>query len=208
MHESGDCAKVQRRKDFEESALQHMDTLFNVALKMTRDRAAAEDLVQDTFLKAYRFFDRYRPGTNCKAWLFKILRNTFINRYRQERSQPMSVDFGVIEEHAESFIQDVRRPARRSPEESIDDGRLGEAVRRALDSLPPEFRMVAVLSMVEGYSYKEVADIMSCPIGTVMSRLYRARRALMAALGPQAREMGLVSEGASAGLPPEASALA
>ncbi len=208
MPESPDCAKVQRRKKFEESALLHMAALYNVALKMTRDPAAAEDLVQDTILKAYRFFDRYRAGTNCKAWLFKILRNTFINRYRQERSQPASVDFGAIEEHSESFILDTRGPASRSPEESVDDGRLDEAVRAALGSLPAEFRMVAVLSMVEGYNYKEIAEIMSCPIGTVMSRLHRARRALQAALEPQARQMGLVSEGDAAGLSSGAPALA
>ncbi len=182
-----------RRQEFEASALPHLDTLFSMALKLTRNRAEAEDLVQETMVRAYRFFSRYERGTNCKAWLFKILRNGFINRYRETRRQPEPVDFAAVEGHAEHRVTAEHEASVRSPEETVGDLRLGEEVRRALDRLPAEFRMVVVLSFVEGYTYREIAAIMSCPIGTVMSRLFRARRILQEVLEPQARERGLLA---------------
>ncbi|HEU4401814.1 MAG TPA: sigma-70 family RNA polymerase sigma factor [Candidatus Polarisedimenticolia bacterium] len=182
------------RAEFEAVALPHLDALYSVALKMTRDAFAAEDLVQDTFVRAYRFFSRFQRGTNCKAWLFKILKNTFINRFRQSRRQPEQVDFGAIEEHSEASLLDRSEPGSRNPEELVDDGSLDGEVQAALARLPPEFRMVVVLSIVEGYSYKEIAAIMSCPIGTVMSRLHRARRILQVDLVHHAAERGLVSD--------------
>jgi RNA polymerase sigma-70 factor (ECF subfamily) len=183
---------VAKRREFEETALPHLDSLFNAALKMARDPAEAEDLVQDTFVRAYRFFSRYERGSNCKAWLFTILKNTFINRYRKARSQPEAVAFETIEGHSEGAIDEAHEPPSRSPEEVVADTRLGEAVRGALDTLPADYRMVVLLSMVEGYTYKEIASIMSCPIGTVMSRLFRARQVLQASLASHARERGLI----------------
>jgi RNA polymerase sigma-70 factor (ECF subfamily) len=183
---------VAKRREFEETALPHLDSLYNAALKMARDPAEAEDLVQDTFVRAYRFFSRYERGSNCKAWLFTILKNTFINRYRKARSQPEAVAFETIEGHSEGAIDEAHEPPSRSPEEVVADTRLGEAVRGALDTLPADYRMVVLLSMVEGYTYKEIASIMSCPIGTVMSRLFRARQVLQASLASHARERGLI----------------
>ncbi|MFQ5876270.1 MAG: sigma-70 family RNA polymerase sigma factor [Acidobacteriota bacterium] len=181
-----------RRREFEETALPHLDALYNMALKMVREPADAEDLVQETFVRAYRFFSRYERGTNCKAWLFTILRNVFINRYRKVRSQPDEIDFGAIEEHSERIIADVTAAPARDPETAAANAILGERVQAALEALPADYRMVVVLSIVEGYTYKEIAAIMSCPIGTVMSRLFRARQILQSALEPQARERGLL----------------
>ena len=180
------------RREFEETALPHLDSLYNAALKMIRDPAAAEDLVQDTYVRAYRFFSKYERGSNCKAWLFTILKNTFINRYRKARSQPESVAFDAIEGHVEGEIVEPGDQPARNPEDLVSDARLGEAVRSALQTLPPDYRMVVILSLVEGYTYKEIASIMSCPIGTVMSRLYRARQVLQSALAGQALERGLI----------------
>jgi RNA polymerase sigma-70 factor, ECF subfamily len=185
-------ATESRRREFEATALPHLDALYNMALRITREPSAAEDLVQETCIRAYRFFSRYQRGTNCKAWLFKILKNTSINRFRKTRSQPDAVDFAAIEEHSESCIR--LETADRSPEAMVADARLGTDVRAALTQLPEEFRMVVVLSIVEGHTYKEVAEIMDCPIGTVMSRLFRARKILQEALQAHARERGLLRE--------------
>ena len=180
------------RREFEETALPHLDSLYNAALRMVHDPAAAEDLVQDTYVRAYRFFSRYERGSNCKAWLFTILKNTFINRYRKARSRPEVVSFDAIEGHVEGAIVDPSEQQARNPEELVSDARLGEAVRSALLTLPPDSRMVVILSLVEGYTYKEIASIMSCPIGTVMSRLFRARQVLQSALAGQALERGMI----------------
>jgi RNA polymerase sigma-70 factor, ECF subfamily len=180
------------RLEFEETALPHLDALYNMALKMARNPSLAEDLVQEAFVRAYRFFSHYERGTNCKAWLFKILRNVFINHYRKVRGAPETVDFAAIEGYAESHLGSDGRPGVSSPEEIVADMRMGEGMTRALGSLTPEFRMVALLAFVEGYSYKEIASIMSCPIGTVMSRLSRARKVLQEALLPHAQERGLI----------------
>ena len=185
-------ASDSRRREFEETALPHLDALYGMALKLIRDPTDAEDLVQDAFVRAYRFFGQYERGTNCRAWLFTILRNTFINRYRKTRSQPDEIDFGAIEERGEGSIAYAVAPPAQDPESAASDSRLGEDVRAALDSLPPEYRMVVTLSIVEGYTYREIASIMSCPIGTVMSRLFRARQILQTRLETQARERGLL----------------
>jgi RNA polymerase sigma-70 factor (ECF subfamily) len=193
-----------RRREFERVVLVHLDALYNLALRTTREPFAAEDLVQDTMVRAYRFFERYQEGTNCKAWLFAILRNTWINRYHKTAKTPHTVAFDAIEEQTGRPLPSPLYGGIRSPEESTADGRLAEALRKALDGLPAEFRMAAVLSIVEGLSYKEVADVMSCPIGTVMSRLHRARRMLQEALHSHAAERGLI--GRTTGLPPAAPA--
>ena len=184
-------AQERNRREFEETALPHLDALYGIALKLCRDSSEAEDLVQETFVRAYRFFHRYERGTNCKAWLFKILRNAFINGYRSSRRRGEVVAFDLIEGRSETLLREDGLPAARNPEEIAANARLGEEVRAALNRLPPDFRMVVVLAFVEGYTYKEIATIMSCPIGTVMSRLFRARRSLREALGGQAREHGL-----------------
>ena len=191
-----------RRSEFEETALPHLDALYGMALRMTREPSEAEDLVQDTCVRAYRFFSRYEPGTNCKAWLFKILRNAFINRYRQSRRQPEAIEFAAIEEHSETLVAIDRDPELMSPEAITGDLRMGEEVRAALDRLQPDFRMVVQLAFVEGCTYKEIAAIMSCPIGTVMSRLFRARRFLQRALRHHARERGLLGRGAAPSVRP------
>ncbi len=180
------------RSEFERTALPHMDALYNMALKMTRNPPLAEDLVQEAFVRAYRFFSHYERGTNCKAWLFKILRNVFINQYRKGRAAPETIDFAAIEGHAEAHVGMEWQAGVTSPEEIVADLRMGEGVAAALRRLTPEFRMVALLAFVEGYTYKEIASIMSCPIGTVMSRLSRARRILQDALLPHARERGMI----------------
>ncbi len=194
---AGRAAPDPGRREFEETALPHLDALYNMALKLTRDRSGAEDLVQDTFVRAYRFFSRYERGTNCKAWLFKILRNAFINRYRKLRRTPEEIDFSSIEGHSEALVAGDRDPGAASPERTVGDLRMGEEVRSMLDRLPPDFRMVVVLAFVEGYTYKEISEIMSCPIGTVMSRLFRARKILQEGLERHARERGLVRRRAS-----------
>jgi RNA polymerase sigma-70 factor, ECF subfamily len=184
-------AQDRSRREFEETALPHLDALYNIGLKLCRDASEAEDLVQETIVRAYRFFHQYERGTNCKAWLFKILRNAFINGYRTSRRRPEAVSFDVIEGRSEALLREDPLTAARNPEQVAANARLGQEVRAALNRLPPDFRMVVVLAFVEGYTYKEIATIMSCPIGTVMSRLFRARKCLQEALGRNARERGL-----------------
>jgi len=185
-------ASESLRREFEEIALPHLDAMHNMALRLTREPAAAEDLVQETFIRAYRFFSRYQRGTNCKAWLYTILKNARINQIRKSRSQPEQVDFSAIEGHGEiAASADLTRPAARTPEALVGDALLADDVRAALDRLPEEFKLVVMLSIVEGYTYKEIAAILSCPIGTVMSRLFRARKLLQGSLAHHARERGL-----------------
>lgn len=184
-----------RRAEFEEVALPHFDALFNLALNLTRNRGEAEDLVQEAFLRAYRFFDTYRPGTQIKAWLFRILRNTFINRYRSKKSRPEEVDFGKIESAyellvEENFLRD-RKPL--SPEDTVLQGVLDEEIAQAIGTLPEEYRTVVILALVEDMAYKEIAEALSIPLGTVMSRLHRGRKRLQAELLEFARRRGILS---------------
>lgn len=184
--------EAERRKEFEEEALVHLDLLYNSAMQMTRNPADAQDLVQETFVKAYRFFDKFKRGTNCKAWLFKIMKNNFINTFRKRAKEPIRVDFDQVE----ATLQ-----AQPTPEVGLDesgDGRhafdelVEDDVKEALDELPLEFRMVVILSDIEGFSYKEIADVLECPIGTVRSRLSRARKFLQKKLHDFAKRKGLV----------------
>jgi len=182
--------EAERRKEFEQEALVHLDLLYNSAVQMTRNVADAEDLVQETFVKAYRFFDKFKRGTNCKAWLFKIMKNNFINAFRKRSREPVRVDF----EEVEATLQ--AEPAVEA-EQAAEPGHLFEElveddVKEALDQLPFEFRMVTILSDIEGFSYQEVAEIMDCPIGTVRSRLSRARKFLQKKLYDFARKRGIV----------------
>jgi RNA polymerase sigma-70 factor (ECF subfamily) len=183
-----------RRSEFEEVALPHFDALFNLALNLTRNRKDAEDLVQEAFLRAYRFFDSYQPGTHIKAWLFRILRNTFINRYRAAKVRPEQVDFGKIEEAYEQMIEAdfLRRVQPPSPEAMVMDGILDEEIRQAIRDLPEDYRLVVLMALLEEMSYKEIAESLSIPLGTVMSRLHRGRKLLQAELVEFARKKGII----------------
>jgi RNA polymerase sigma-70 factor (ECF subfamily) len=179
---------------FAEVAMQHMPSLYSAALRMTRNAAEAEDLVQETYLKAYRAYGRFQEGTNLKAWLYKILTNTFINSYRSKKRRPELSDVDDVED-----LYLFRRlgglegaVAGRSAEDEVMDLFTDSEVKEALESLPESFRMAVLLSDVEGFSYKEIAEIMDVPIGTVMSRLHRGRKALQKALVEFGRDRGLV----------------
>ena len=174
--------------------MEHMPSLYSAALRMTRNPADAEDLVQETYLKAYRAYDSFQEGTNRKAWLYKILTNTFINSYRARKRRPEQADVDDVED-----LYLFRRlggleasTAGRSAEDQVMDLFTDSEVKEALESLPESFRMAVLLADVEGFSYKEIAEIMDVPIGTVMSRLHRGRKALQRALVEFGRERGLV----------------
>jgi RNA polymerase sigma-70 factor, ECF subfamily len=182
------------RERFERDVLPLLDSLYGAALRMTRNPADAEDLLQDTYLRAYRGFAGFKEGTNLKAWLYRILTNSFINTYRKRQREPQMVE--GPDDVEEWYLYD--RLGGRSVEESAEDEVLDrmpdEDVKRALESLPENFRLPVLLADVEGFSYKEIAEIMDTPIGTVMSRLHRGRKALERALWETARERGLVDD--------------
>jgi RNA polymerase sigma-70 factor (ECF subfamily) len=178
---------------FADQAMEHMPSLYTAALRMTRNAADAEDLVQETYLKAYRGFGGFQEGTNLKAWLYRILTNTYINRYRQQKRRPDETDLDDVEEF---FL--YRRlggleaaSASRSAEDELMDLLTEEEVKDAVESLPEQFRLAVLLADVEGFSYKEIADILEVPIGTVMSRLHRGRKALQKRLYDFAVSRGL-----------------
>jgi len=174
-------------RSFEEEALPHLDTAYRVALRLAGDEAQAEDLVQETMLKAYRSWHQYRPGTNVRAWLLTILRHTFINEYRKRRKIVAELDVSEIEAWTVfPAVQDV------DPEGRFFDSIVDEEVLRAIDALPDEFRETLTLSDVEGLTYAEIAEITEVPVGTVKSRLFRARQALQRQLYDYAVEMGYI----------------
>jgi len=177
----------ERRRAFEQEALPHLDTMYRVALRLTSDPSRAEDVVQDAILKALRSWHQYQPGTNLRAWLLTILRNTFINDYRREKTRGPTVDLS----DAENFrlFDEV---GERDPEGRFFDQIIDDEVLRAIDQLPEEFRETLVLSDVEGLPYQEISTITSVPVGTVKSRLFRARRALQSRLYDYAVEMGYI----------------
>ncbi|CAN5732716.1 RNA polymerase sigma factor SigR [soil metagenome] len=174
-------------RSFDDEALPHLDALYRVALRLTGEAAQAEDLVQDTMLKAYRSWRQYRPGTNAKGWLLTILRNTFINSYRRRKLEPVAMDLELIEPHAL-----YRAVESADPEGSFFGRLVDEKVLEAVDALPPDFREVLVLSDMEGMRYAEIAEALQVPVGTVKSRLFRARRLLQAQLYSYAVEMGYI----------------
>ena len=188
----------QRKEEFEEVALPHLDALFSLALSLTRHGKDAEDLVQETYLRAFRFFDSYRAGTNIRAWLFRILRNTFINRYRSQKIRPEEVDFGKIEATYEQMIEGnfLGRNSSPSPEDILLDRTLDGEVEKALDQLSEEYRLVVLMALLEDMSYKEIASALSIPLGTVMSRLHRGRKMLQASLLEFAQRKGILRPGA------------
>src|SRR5688500_6828349 len=187
MHEQG--------WDFEKAAMPYVDSLYNTAYRMTRNSEDAEDLVQETYLKAYRYYDKFEEGTNFKAWLFKIMKNTFINNYRKKQQAPALSDFADIEESFETQVnEDTARQAKTAEEELLENV-LDEDVQKSLDKLPPDYRMVVLLADLEGFSYKEIAEILEAPVGTVMSRLYRGRRLMETAMLEFARDHGYLRDG-------------
>jgi RNA polymerase sigma-70 factor (ECF subfamily) len=177
-----------RAEEFERTALVHLDSLFAVALRLTRNRAEAEDVVQEACLRAFRHFDRFDPGTNCRAWLLTIMRNVFLNRRRAAGREQPEADLATLDGG------DDAGPAHAPPLESPDDrlfrSVLHGDVDRALGTLPLAFREAVVLADLEGLSYREIADVIGCPIGTVMSRLARGRRLLRRALARCGHEYG------------------
>lgn len=177
------------RRAFESTALAQADSLFGMALRLTRSRAEAEDLVQETLVRAYRFWASFRPGSSVRAWLFTILRNTFITRYHREGRERALAE-GLEQELDVLEGSPVAAPAP-NPEQALSQLALRERIDAALQHLQPDYRMAVVLADIEGLSYKEIADAMECPIGTVMSRIYRGRRALHKLLYGEAVERGL-----------------
>ena len=180
--------------NFEDDAMQYAQQLYAAAMRMTRNPADAEDLVQETFLKAYRAYHTYTEGTNLKAWLYRILTNTYINRYRKLSRRPKEVDLGEVEDLYlyRRVSTEGTREASRSAEEEVLSGFVDSDVKQAIEALPEHFRLPVLLADVEGFSYKEISDIMDVPIGTVMSRLHRGRKALQKALWEFASERGLI----------------
>ncbi|MAQ15339.1 MAG: RNA polymerase subunit sigma [Sandaracinus sp.] len=183
-----------RRADFEREAMAHLDALYGTAIRLTRTPSDAEDLVQDTLLRAYRFWDRFEAGTNLKAWLLRILTNTFINRYRRTVRERKVFDGAMATPVGEGVMS---RSAMRGLTKPIEDAQrriLATEIQRAIDELPEDHRMMILLADVEELSYKEIAEIVGCPVGTVMSRLHRARKGLQKKLIRQAIQMGIVDE--------------
>ncbi|HEY3358918.1 MAG TPA: sigma-70 family RNA polymerase sigma factor [Polyangia bacterium] len=195
------------RQEFEREALPHLEALYGTAMRLTHNPREAEDLVQDAMLKAFRFFHRFEEGTNAKAWLFKILHNTFINRYRKRLREQRLLEELERADHYGQLLAGEASAAGPDPERSLVGKMLADDVQRALAEVPPDFRMAVILADLEDFSYKEVADIMECPVGTVMSRLYRGRRILQRRLHDYAVAQGIVRPAAPAAAPaPEAAA--
>jgi RNA polymerase sigma-70 factor (ECF subfamily) len=179
------------RGEFEGLAMKHLDPLYSAALRLTKNERDAEDLVQDTFLRAYRFFDKFERGTNMKAWLFKILTNTFINRYRRSVKERNIVEGSEKEAVHERFVSRDAAEFAANPEQFFFDRLLSDDVLRAVDALPIDFRLVVILADLQEFSYKEIAEILGVPIGTVMSRIHRGRKLLQQRLWDYAAEHGL-----------------
>lgn len=182
----------QRYDDFEKEAIPHMDALYNFALRMTGDEDDADDLVQETFLKAFRFFDKFEKGTNCKAWLFRILKNSYINDYRKTTKEPDKVDY----EDVQNFYENIKSDEVDSKHYEMDafNNLLDDEISTAITSLPEDFRTVIILSDIEGFTYEEIADFVDIPVGTVRSRLHRARKMLYAQLYDYAKGKGFVEK--------------
>jgi RNA polymerase sigma-70 factor (ECF subfamily) len=183
---------LKRQKEFETEAFPHKDILFNFALRTTGDKDDAHDLLQETFMKAFRFWDKYEKGTNIRAWLFRIMKNSYINRYRKETREPGMVDYDDVE----NFYDSIRDDSTDSNDlqKRMYSNMLSDEVTEALQSLPEDFRTVVILCDIEGLMYDEISEFLNCPIGTVRSRLHRGRKILEEKLYDYAKERGLVKE--------------
>lgn len=188
-------AHMADRATFEQDAMPLASQLYGAAMRLTRNPSDAEDLVQETFLKAYRAYDTFESGTNIKAWLYRILTNTFINNYRRDTRRPQETDLGDLEDVYlfRRMNRDTSTGSTSSAEQQLLEGLVESDIKEAVESLPESFRMVVLLADLEGFSYKEIAEILDIPIGTVMSRLHRGRKALQRALWDFARQRGLVT---------------
>jgi len=189
-------APIIGRETFSVDAMQYAPQLFSTALRMTRNRADAEDLMQETFTKAWRAFDSYQQGTNLRAWLFRILTNTYINKYNSQLRRPIETELDEVEElylfkRLGAFDQSQLS---QSAEDQMLEMFTDDEVKNAIEELPETFRIPLLMSDVEGFSYKEIAEILDIPIGTVMSRLHRGRKAMQKMLYEYAKERGLVNE--------------
>lgn len=182
-----------KRKTFEAEALPHMDALYRTALRMTKNTNDAEDLVQEAFVKAYRFWDKFELGSNCRAWLFKIMTNIFINDYRSKARTPTPVD---VEDIDDNYLYNhlANNGHEDNPEQQMLAKVLDDDVKKAIEELPDDFRVVVVLSFLEGFSYQEIADIVDLQLGTVKSRLHRGRKLLQKKLIDYAIKNGYVKD--------------
>ena len=185
--------KKELKAEFEKAAVPQLSRLYSAAFYLTRERSEAEDLVQETYLRAFRFFDKFQPGTNCRAWLLSIMRHLFINRYRQSRREPENVDWDRIDQVYASMVEG-EGGQRGNPESFLFAHALDSEVEQTLKELPEEYRMAVVLVDLEELTYEEAAKAMECPVGTVRSRLSRARRLLQVVLRDYARRRGLIHE--------------
>lgn len=180
--------EVKKQEDFEEEIIPHLDAMYNFALRLTSEPNDAEDLVQDTIVKAYRFFSSYEKGTNAKAWLFRILKNSYINNYRKNSKKPNQVDYDEIS----TFYETIR--AERTDTSDLEDKMfrdlIDDDISKALDELPEDFRTVVLLCDVKGFTYEEIANMLDVPIGTIRSRLHRGRNLLKSQLIEYAEERG------------------
>jgi RNA polymerase sigma-70 factor (ECF subfamily) len=188
--------QMEKRKSFEREAMPHTDALYRTALRMTKNDNDAEDLVQETMVKAYRFWDKFEQGSNCRAWLFKIMTNIFINDYRSKSRTPQSVDVDDIDDNY-LYSQLVTQSDEDNPERKLFAKIFDEDVRKAIEELPDDFRLVVVLSFLEGFAYQEIAEIADLQLGTVKSRLHRGRKLLQKKLMDYAITNGYAKENAS-----------
>ena len=185
--------KKEKERRFAEEALIHMDSLHGGAVYLTKNPSEAEDLVQDTFLKAYRNFEKYQEGTNCRAWLYRIMTNTFLNNKRRSKRIDSFVSAEAPGDY-EAYQNNPSLLAKMDPEASFVSRNLSPVVKEALSSLPEDFRAAVILCDLQDFSYKEVAEILNCPTGTVMSRIYRGRQLLKRRLVKHAVEQGILPE--------------
>ncbi len=183
---------ILKQREFNAEMIPHMDALYNFAIRLSSDPNDAEDLVQDTIVKAYRFFASYERGTNAKAWLFRILKNSYINNYRKQSKQPYQVDYDEISTYYESVRSE--RSDTTDMEEIMYRELLDDEVTTALNKLPEDFRTVVLLCDIEGFTYEEIANMLDVPIGTIRSRLHRGRNLLRTSLSRYAERRGFSEE--------------